>query len=69
MKYEFKMIPELIFALVVGAVVFVFQLFVAFEPEAISNWETWAITAAGGLTRAVAAAGLAYLASRGLSGA
>ena len=68
MNYEFKWLPELIFALIVGSVIFIFKLFVAFEPEAISDWGTWAIIAGGGLTRAIGGAGLAFLASRGLTG-
>lgn len=63
MNYDFKVLPELGWALGLAAVLFLFQLFVTFEPEAIEDWETWATAAAGGMARAVAAAGLSFVKS------
>lgn len=56
MTYNFKLIQELGWAALTGAVVAVAQIMFVFRPEEISDWRLWIVTAAGAIARAVGAA-------------
>lgn len=68
MTYNFKALPELLFALFVALITWVFQLLLDFNPDTVTDWKTWAIAAAGGLARAIGAAGIAWLGKGLLTG-
>lgn len=57
-RYEFKAFQEIGWAVAVGGGIFIFEVLSQFEPEVISDWETWAVSVGGGLVRAAFAAGL-----------
>ena len=61
MTYDFKVLPELGWALAIGAAIALFEIFVVFEPEAITDWETWGISGVGAVLRSAAIAGLAVV--------
>ena len=58
MRYDFKVIEEIGWAMAVGGGIFIFELLSRFEPETVTDWKTWAVTVAGGGVRAAFAAGL-----------
>lgn len=59
--YDFKIIPEIGWAVAYAVAIAGATILVDFEPEAITNWQTWGIGVAGALTRAVGAAVLTVL--------
>lgn len=60
-KYEFKVLPELGWAVFVAVVVALATSLLEFEAASIDSWETWGIGVASGLVRAAAGAVLAAL--------
>jgi hypothetical protein len=58
MRYDFKTVEEIGWAMAVGGGIFIFEILSRFEPETIMDWKTWAVSAGGGLVRAAFAAGL-----------
>ena len=58
MRYDFKIFEEIGWAMAVGGGIFIFEVMSRFEPEAVSDWETWTVSVGGGLVRAIFAAGL-----------
>ncbi len=58
MKYEFKVLPEILWAAGVGGVTAGLEILVKFDPEVIADWETWAIASGAAVVRAAAAAAL-----------
>jgi hypothetical protein len=58
MRYDFKAIEEIGWAMAVGAGIFIFELLSRFEPETVTDWKTWAVMVSGGGVRAAFAAGL-----------
>ena len=64
MDYDFKIAHELAWAVVIGAVIAAATILVDFEPEKIVDWQTWAITAAGSVARAVGVAAMTVLRPR-----
>ena len=57
--YSFKGLQELGWAAAVGAAVFALVVLADFDPKAITNWQTWAISLGSGCVRAAAGAVLA----------
>lgn len=57
--YTWKGLQELGWAAAVGAAVFALMVLAEFDPEAITNWQTWAISLGSGCVRAAAGAVLA----------
>jgi len=58
MQYEFKVLPEVLWAALVGAGTAGLEILIHFDPEVIADWETWAIASGAALVRAAAAAAL-----------
>ena len=58
MKYDFKTVEEIGWAMAVGSGIFIFELLSRFEPETVTDWKTWIVSVGGGLARAAFAAGL-----------
>lgn len=61
MKYTFRPLPELYWALVTGAGIVLFQALLTLQPEQVTDWQTWAVALGGALVRALGGAGLDYL--------
>ncbi len=61
MTYSFKRLQELAWAVAVAVAVFAVSVLVEFDPDAITDWKSWAISLAGGVVRAAAGAALAFL--------
>lgn len=61
MRYTFRPLPELYWALVTGCGIVLFQALLTLEPEQIADWQTWAVALLGALVRAVGGAGIDYL--------
>ncbi len=59
--YDFKMIPEIGWAIAISVAIAGATILVDLEPETITNWQTWGVGAAGALVRAVGAAVLTVL--------
>lgn len=60
MAYDFKRVEELFWVAIVAAGIFVLTVLVEFDPDAIKDWRTWALSLLGGAVRAAAGALLAY---------
>ena len=60
MAYDFKVLPEVGWAVLVAVVVFAAQVLIEFDPEVIDDWETWAKALGAGAVRAAAGAVLAF---------
>lgn len=61
MTYKFRPWQELFWGVMVaGAVVLLLEL-VGLQPEAVSDWRTWAVALGGGMIRAMAGAALDYI--------
>ena len=58
MQYEFKALPEVLWAAAVGAGTAGLEILIHFDPEVIASWETWAIASGAAVVRAAAAAAL-----------
>jgi hypothetical protein len=58
MRYDFKAVEEIGWAMAVGGGIFIFEILSQFEPETVTDWKTWAVSIGGGLVRAAFAAGL-----------
>lgn len=59
LAYKFEFWEEMLWAGLVGVGVFGLQLLIQFEPnDVIANWETYLISAGGGMVRAFAAAAI-----------
>ncbi len=58
MRYDFKTVEEVGWAMAVGGGIFIFEILSRFEPETITDRKTWAVSVGGGLVRAAFAAGL-----------
>lgn len=61
MRYTFRPLPELYWALVTGCGIVLFQALLTLEPERVTDWQTWAVALCGALVRAVGGAGIDYL--------
>ena len=59
MEYRFVVLREAAWAALVALAIVVLEAFVAFDPEAITDWSTWAIALGAAGVRAAAAAVLA----------
>ena len=58
MTYEFKVLPEVLWAAVVGAGTAGLEILIHFDPEVIADWETWVIASGAAVVRAAAAAAM-----------
>jgi hypothetical protein len=58
--YDFKKAEEIGWAMAVGGGIFLFEILSKFDPNVVTNWETWLVAVAGGLVRAIFGAALAY---------
>ena len=58
MQYELKALPEVLWAAAVGAGTAGLEILIRFDPEVITEWETWAIASGAAVVRAAAAAAL-----------
>lgn len=67
-QYDFKILPEIVWAAVIAASMALFQALVIFEPNEIEDWQFWAVSLGSGIVRAVAAAALAVIGARVASG-
>ena len=56
---------EIGWAMAVAGIIFVFEVLSQFETEALADWKTYTVAAAGGLVRAVFGAGLAQMRGSG----
>jgi len=61
MRYEFKFWQEILWAVIVGAVIAALTMLVDFRPEAIQDWRTWAIAFGGAIARGAAAVALSKI--------
>jgi len=61
MAYKFKQIEEMLWFGFVSAGIAFLEVMVRWDPEVISNWETWAVALGGGLVRAFAGGVLANI--------
>ena len=61
MQYKFNRLAELVWAVVVAVGFFAVTVLVDFDPDAITDWKSWAISLAGGVVRAAGGAALAFL--------
>ena len=61
MRYEFKFWQEILWAVIVGAVIAALTMLVDFRPEAIQDWSTWAIAFGGAIARGAAAVALSKI--------
>lgn len=61
MEYRFKLGSELVWAIVVAAILALGQILITLKPEDITNWRLWAVTGAGAVARAVGGAIVGYL--------
>lgn len=61
MRYRFQPLPELYWGVVVAASLVLLQALFTLQPEAVTDWQTWAVALLGGALRAAAGAGLDYL--------
>ena len=59
---HFKLLEEVAWFAFVAAGIAVLEILVRFDPQAITNWETWAISLGGSALRAAAAAAIARFA-------
>lgn len=59
MDYKFVVLREAAWAAFIAVAVVILQAFVAFEPEAITSWSSWALALGAAGIRAAAAAILA----------
>ena len=57
--YEFKRLPELAWIAGVAAGIFLLTILAQWDPDAITDWRSWAVGITGGCVRAAAAALLA----------
>ena len=64
-KYSFQPKPEFFWFIAVAAITVGVQALVEFDPETITNWESWAIGIGAAMVRAAAGAFLAYVAKHG----
>lgn len=65
MKYEFKVAQEIGWAFAVGLVTALFEILVRFNPDAITDWKTWAVASGAALVRAGAAAAMPVVIKHG----
>ena len=63
--YQFKPKPELVWFIAVAVVTVAMQALVEFEPDAITDWQAWAVGIGAAMVRAGAGALLTYLAKEG----
>lgn len=61
MSYRYKKFQELAWFAVVAAVTAAVTVMVSFDPEAITDWRTWAVSLAAGMVRAAAGAVIAAI--------
>lgn len=61
MKYTFRPLQELYWALLTGCGIVLFQALLTLEPEKVSDWRTWVVGLGGALVRAVGGAGIDYV--------
>lgn len=59
--YDFKRWPELAWVAGVAAAVAVLQVLMEFDPGAIVDWKTWAVSIGAGAVRAAAGAAIAVI--------
>jgi hypothetical protein len=60
-RYTFRPLQELYWALLTGVGIVLFQALLTLEPEQVTDWQTWAVALGGALVRAVGGAGIDYL--------
>ena len=60
MSYHYKIGPELGWLIATTAILALAQVLLTFDPATITDWQTWALSLAGAVVRAVAGAVLAY---------
>lgn len=61
MKYRFKPLEELYWGVVTAASIVLLQALFTLQPEAVSDWQTWAVALGGATVRAAAGAALDWL--------
>ncbi len=61
MTYDFRAIPEILWAVFIAMVVYIAQTLVFFNPSEILDWRTWAISLLAGCIRAAASVVIAIL--------
>jgi hypothetical protein len=66
MRYDFKVLEELLWAGIVAGAVFVLELLAELDPAAVAqDWQTYFVAALAGLARAFAGALLAKIGRAG----
>lgn len=66
MTYQFRPRAELGWFIAVAVLTTLMQILIEFDAEAITSWQTWAISLGSALVRAAAGAFLAYVAREGI---
>jgi hypothetical protein len=59
--YNYKFLQEVLWAGAVAVGITLLTVLVTFDPEQVTDWQTWAVGLGGGAVRAFAAAVLAQL--------
>ena len=67
MRYTFRPLPELYWAIVTGCGIVLFQAALTLDPGQVQDWEVWAVALGGSLVRALGGAGLDYLRRSGMT--
>ena len=60
MKYDFHAVEEIAWVAAVAAGTFALEVLIRFDPETMTDWQTWAISLGGGMVRAAVGAVIAY---------
>lgn len=61
MTYRFKPFAELYWGVAIAAGLVLLQGLVTLDPEAVTDWQVWAVALGGGAIRAAAGAALDYI--------
>lgn len=61
MKYRFKPLDELYWGVIIAAGLVLLQGLVTLDPEAVTDWQTWAVALGGGAIRAASGAAIDYI--------
>ena len=61
MDYQWKLWPEIGFAIVIAVGITFATMLVDWDPNEITDWDTWGVSVLGGLVRSAAVAFLAGL--------
>lgn len=61
MRYDFKLLPELYWAVGTAIAFVLFTELAGLHPEGVPDWKVWAVTLGGAIFRAVGGAGLNWL--------